>query len=88
MIFSWASCSADVILRKVLLGSKTQLANQLKSSPCVPTGLLSPSAPPHFSAFWCVPIAKAKAQSRPPEVPLLSAKTGQPGEVEPPLLFN
>lgn len=38
IIFSWASCSTDVILGKALLSSKTQLANQLTRSTSLPPG--------------------------------------------------
>lgn len=44
MIFSWASCSTDVIVRQVLLGSKAQLANQLGSRPVCQQARLPSSA--------------------------------------------
>ena len=64
MIFSWASCSTDVILRQVLLGSKAQISKSIRIMPCLPADLPAIlCSPPPLSAFWCIPAAKAEAWS-------------------------
>lgn len=80
MIFSWASCSTDVILRQVLLGSKAQLANQLGSRPVCQQARLPSSA---LLLPWVLSVHPRRQSWSPvsqPEVPLLFAHTGQQGE--------
>lgn len=59
MVFSWASCSTDMILGKGLLGSKTQLANQFKSSLGLPAGLCCPLLISGLSAVSPLPKPKS-----------------------------
>ena len=80
MIFSWASCSTDVILRQVLLGSKAQLANQLGSCPVCQQARLPSSALLLPSVLSVHPRRQSWSPVSQPEVPLLFAHTGQQGE--------